>query len=322
VQAILGLGTVALLAWLARAALGTAVGTVTAWCGALYGPAILSERQITSEALFTPLLALGAVLTVRARGPWGGIAAGFCLGLAALTRPAGLVATVAIAVVLLATRLGGLAPRRGAKAGTVAFGLLLGTTIAVLPAFVRNQAVLGSPVLLTSGGMNFWIGNGRGSVGDAWQVMAREAPRRGELGMDRWFYTDTVAHSGEIVRNLPQLLAAKTRTYFTPFARDAWDLPWRLLWPLAVVGVFVLRPRDGVALAVIGAILVSQTLLAYATVPWSRYRLPMEPFLWPLAAASLVRLGGRPGPGRWAVAGVGAANLAWLALQLVGDATS
>jgi len=289
-QALLGVAIVPLMALLAIRAYGPRVAIATAWIGACYAGTIFNERQIASEALFTPLLVAAAVLASGVRRLPAALFAGVLFGAAALVRPAGLVAGLAVAAVLAL-----FPPESGAKhrrrGASLAAALLAGLGLALAPPMARNAARVGSPVLLTSGGMNFWIGNGRGTVGEAWEVMAREAPRRGELGTDRYFYADMWAHSGEILCGAPRLFASKVAMYFSPLPRGAWNLSWRFLLPLAAIGWWWARtPRDPRAAGLLLAILVSQTALALAAVPWSRYRAPMEPFLWPWAAAACLGL--------------------------------
>ncbi len=341
-QAVLGLGTIALVAFIARHAFGNRVATVTAWIGALYWGSLYFERQITSEALFAPHLALAVWLAVRVvnphglalphgmavpRGlsvpqalaaahgvpaPRGGVlraAAGAAFGLTALTRPAGLVAGVALAG---HWTLSGLGLR-------IVLGLLLALSLVLAPALARNHALIGQPAVLTSGGMNFWIGNGRGEVGDAWKIMARTAPTLGERGMDRWFYADTWAHRAEILRRAPRLLADKVYMFVGPFATEGWYLPYRFLLPLVTLGLLwpaARRATDPVASGVLAVVLASQVALALATVAWARYRFPIEPLLWPYAAGSIAELVRRGWRGRLALLGIVVLNGALLAWQM------
>lgn len=325
VQSLLGIATIACVADIGRIAFGRRVGITTAWIGALYLSSIACEREILSEALFTPLLACATWILVRfpdrARFT---IAAGAVFALAGWVRPAGFVAG---AGALCGRFAGGLfaGERPHIDAGRLVrsvAGVALGMAIVAAPGLWRNARVLGAPVVLTSGGMNFWIGNDRGSVGDAWVVMAREGPRLGEVGMDRWFYADTYAHAGDIVGTLPRALVHKTFEFFAPATREPWLLPYRLLWPLAFAGLVVglLRPqaiRFAHAWSILLGVVLSQVALAFATVPWGRYRFPIEVLFWPLGALALARLGGSPGAGRWVIAGIVLVNLTALAFQIL-----
>jgi len=323
VQSLLGVGVIALVADVARQAWGPRVGLVSAWIGALYVTSVYFERQVTSEALFAPLLALAVWLVARAGDrPWPALLSGLAFGLAAWTRPAGLVAGGFAGLALLAAaRLA--RPRGVARAARPVLALGLGVALALAPGVWRNERVLGTATLQTSGGMNFWIGNGRGSVGDAWAVMARELPRRGEVGMDRWFYADTWGQREAIARDLPRALARKAWEFASPLAREAWYLPYRFLWPFALVGVILAArsawsgPKAARAGLVLAAVLLSQVLLALATVPWARYRFPVEPLLWPLAALALVRLAHGGARGRLALGAIALGNGGLLVAQVL-----
>jgi peptidoglycan/LPS O-acetylase OafA/YrhL len=135
-------------------------------------------------------------------------------------------------------------------------------------------------------------------VGDAWRIMDRDLRERGEVGMDRWFYADTWRRRQEILRQAPKLLAQKLWVFFGPATRDPAYWPYRLLWPFAVLGLWIGRPRDRLAFGLAAAVVLSQIALALATVPWGRYRYPIEPFLWPLAAAAGVMMWQRGWAGR------------------------
>ncbi|MFH1679402.1 MAG: hypothetical protein ABIH26_02015 [Candidatus Eisenbacteria bacterium] len=65
-QALLGIGVVAAVGALARRLYGNTAGLVALVFGALNWTPILWERQIMSEAFFTPLLVLGVLLSVEA----------------------------------------------------------------------------------------------------------------------------------------------------------------------------------------------------------------------------------------------------------------
>lgn len=306
-QGVLGLATIAGVAFLGRHAFGPKLGTIAAWVGALYWGSIQFERQITSEALFAPLLVLATWLAMRTNRPTQALLAGSAFGLAALVRPAGVFAGL-IAAAFRSTRTG--------RGPVLAAFLVASLALVLAPALLRNRSLLGRPVLLTSGGMNFWFGNGRGVVGDAWQIMQREVGALGELGMDDWFYADTWKHRAEILKGLPGLLVHKIRIFLGLSARGFWDLPYRLLWPIIALGLVLSRPRDGMSARILLAVVASQVALAILTVPWARYRYPIEPLLWPYAAAGLEALTGR-GPRGWALlAGILVVNGALLAWQM------
>jgi 4-amino-4-deoxy-L-arabinose transferase-like glycosyltransferase len=142
VQHLLGLGTVVLVYFLGAVTFGRGVGLLAALGIAVNGSLLLMEHTINAEAVFTPLLLLGLVLTllVLRAGANGrplslSLAAGLSFGLAALARP--------VTQALLPLVLGALAfqgrpdRRRLAAVGLVCAGFLL----AVGPGLVRNRIV-------------------------------------------------------------------------------------------------------------------------------------------------------------------------------------
>jgi len=182
----------------------------------------------------------------------------------------------------------------------------------------RNVRVLGKPVLLTSGGHNFWLGNVEGmSNTEAWGIMARDLPVMGEIAMDEWFYNDLKLRRGEILARLPELAVFKIRNYVTPFTTRLPVWPYRLLWPLAVLGLLLARPLSGRIYAVFLLVPFSQIVLTMLSQPWERYRYPLEPFLWPCAAAGIVAAwnGGRGR--RWLLIAIAGANTALLLWEIL-----
>jgi 4-amino-4-deoxy-L-arabinose transferase-like glycosyltransferase len=153
VQHLLGLGTVVLVYFLGALTFGRGVGLLAALGTAVNGSLLLMEHTINAEAVFTPMLLLGLVLTLlilRERGSGRpplslSLAAGLIFGLAALARP--------VTQALLPLVLGALAlqprleRRRLAAIGLVCVGFL----VAVGPGLVRNRIVHGATAI--SGGM-------------------------------------------------------------------------------------------------------------------------------------------------------------------------
>lgn len=137
------------------------VASLAALGYALYLPFALQVGQVMTETLFTMLLVLGvwafaaALGQGREEGAWGlQAAAGAALGLAALTRPAGMLVPLALAVALLWL----LRPwRRALVQGAV---LLAAFAVVLLPWTWRNWHLFGSFVpTSTLGGVNLYLGN-------------------------------------------------------------------------------------------------------------------------------------------------------------------
>jgi hypothetical protein len=189
--------------------------------------------------------------------------------------------------------------------------------IVLVPAIGRNLRVLHRPVLFTSGGMNAWIGNGYGTVGEAWEEMRGRVANLGETRMDSWFYEQVRKGWPGFLKRAPSLLADKIRTFLSPTAAEPEALSYRLLWPLMLFGFLLARmPGTPGATLMLRGVVLSQFALALAMVPWARYRYPVEPLLWPFAAWTLLSAWGSGRRGRLALALVLALNGAILAAQL------
>lgn len=294
IQALLGVAGVAAVAGIARQLYGNATALVAAWFGALYWTPLLWERQIMSEALFTPLLVAGVWLSVEAMAREEGwvlraLGAGLLLGLATLVRPAGILAAGVVAGAGFLGAPGGgplLDPRSWQRRLSLPFALLAALAVVVGPLMIRNTALLGRPVILTSGGHNFWIGNRVGTRADAWAIMAERLPATGEVDMDRWFYDDLRAHGRELARGAPSLLASKLKITLDPVSRNPVNQPYRWLLPLALAGFLLTKPRHRPGDWVVKLVPLSQIALAVVSLPGQRYRSPADPFLWLLAAAA------------------------------------
>ncbi len=327
-QALFGVCVVGCVYVIARRAIGHDVAIVAGWIGAIYWTSIFFERQILTESLYTFFLCAAvamAMVDIEGTGRvarWTAarvVTTGVILGLATLTRPVGLAAIFGIlavwaAALLVSWRRGSasLSPRRIV---TLLMCLLLGAAIVIAPAVMRNQRVLGRPALLTCGGMNFWAGNGRGTIQDAWTIMQERLPRSGEAEMDRWFYRDTLDHRAEILHQAPRLLFAKLWALFAPSTREFEYLPLRFLLPFVLIGMVVALRAGRWAAWTLLAVTISQLVALLAFVPWPRYRTPIDPFLYLLAAAGLVYLWKRGGAVRWAIPALFGVNLLALLIR-------
>ncbi len=326
-QGLIGIGLIALTGWMARRVFGDKVAVLSLWFGVFYWTSIWFERRILTEVLFSGLLIAGLAIVIRSmpreeksperRAFPALFAAGLLFGLATITKPAAILTGPAVVAAwwgcaLFLTRDPWDRRWRRVVASAPAVALLaIGMIAVVAPAMARNVRVLGKPVLLTSGGHNFWLGNVEGmSNTEAWGIMARDLPAMGEIAMDEWFYEDLKQRRGEILARLPELAVFKIRNYITPFTTRLPVWPYRFLWPLAVLGLVLARPLSGRLYSVFLLVPFSQVTLTMLSQPWERYRYPLEPFLWPLAAAGVVAAwdGGRGR--RWLLIAVVAVNLA------------
>lgn len=138
VNALLGAGAVALLGLLGAALLSPLAGLVAAGLYAVYPPPAILGTALLSEPLFVVLMLAALLVALRARGAPVGwvIGAGVLVGLAALTRPNGIVLLLPLALALGSWR----------RAGVLAAAAVL--TIA--PWTIRNYVVMDSVVPVAS----------------------------------------------------------------------------------------------------------------------------------------------------------------------------
>jgi 4-amino-4-deoxy-L-arabinose transferase-like glycosyltransferase len=141
VQAVLGLSTAALAYGVGRLSLGRAAGLVAGLVAALSGGILIWEHYVMSEALFTFLLTLSVFLYLaglRTGRWWWLIGSGLATGLAALTRPHGVVLPV---VGLFAAAL---YYRRWRPTLRVAGLTALAAALVLVPWMARNKVVHGA----------------------------------------------------------------------------------------------------------------------------------------------------------------------------------
>jgi Flp pilus assembly protein TadD len=161
-QAVLGAAAAALVAVCGRRLYGPRAGLAAGLLAAATGVLAFSEILVLQSAL-DPFLAalalerLSAALERPATARF--VATGAAFGLLALNRPNALAACAIVALVVLAME----RSRRGlGRAAALAAGIVL----VLSPVAVRNRAVTGEWVLVSShGGLNFLIGNHPGATG-------------------------------------------------------------------------------------------------------------------------------------------------------------
>lgn len=307
-QIALGSLAVALVGLTARRWFGPASALPAAACAALTGLFTFNEILILQSSLDPFLTALALFTLARAleRRAIGACAvAGLASGALVLNRPNALGAAVAVAASWVAARRSRVGLREAAA-------YALGLSLLVAPVTIRNRAVAGEWVLLTShGGLNFYIGNRAGADG-TWagitgvapdiEGQARDASRLASEALGRpagaretsayfyglawqWIRDRPVEALGLFLRKLALTCTATDIALnysYTYYARDEPSLlsalivgPW-LLVPLGLVGLTVgLRLKPGAAYRIWLVFVPAYMTSVAAFFVSSRYRLPL-----------------------------------------------
>lgn len=159
VQCLLGGAACWMLFAIASRLAGPLAGLLAAAWLAVYPPHIYLAGVFYAEALTTFFLVAAVLASMRAldeRGrPATALVAGICLGMTTLTRPVFLACLPAIAAAWLLTR-----RITRARRAALCLVLLLGWAAVVLPWTMRNHAVYGRVILVSSGlYTKLWQGN-------------------------------------------------------------------------------------------------------------------------------------------------------------------
>ena len=326
-QALLGVGTVLLLASATRRLLGRREAVLAAALGALW-PALVYFEGIAIGAtlgVFVNALALDLLARWRTRPTRGRLlGAGAALGVAVLGRPNVILFPAALPPWLARSLPRGERWRRAAAPTALLFA---GVALPLLPGLVRNLAVLGEPVVTTTSmGVNLHLSN---------NPLARETGRMdspvlpfnpfllegasravAEAGEGRTLSPTEVSsfwtrRAVEEARAEPGATAGfllRKGLYFCGSAelpssesfaqgrRDSWildvlsvPLGFGIALPFALLGCVAVVVRRRRALPLVLLLLV----YAFGLViffPLAHYRLPVLPALLPLAAAGVVDL--------------------------------
>jgi 4-amino-4-deoxy-L-arabinose transferase-like glycosyltransferase len=349
-------GACALTAVLGRRVGGPAVGLLAGLGLALYEPDVFAVGELDKTSL-SMLLVAAFLLLMTGRGLHTRIAAGFVLGLGALTR----------ANLLLFAPLGALAivedpAERGRAAGMLPRGIvaavmfLAGFALALAPVTWRNHHVSGEWVLTTTQlGQNFYTGNNPENPYGAYGVVsfvranphfeerdfraAAEARAGRPLGtseVSAFWLRVALAHIVEAPGFAARAFARKAVLFWNDFEisdsqdqylmeRESRMLSGPLLGFGEIAGFAVLgfavhaRRRRPVRLLGAYVILYGAGLVAFFV--FARYRIQTVPALMPLAGLGAVELAARVrarGPKRLAAAVLVVGVAAWASFQTVG----
>jgi Flp pilus assembly protein TadD len=335
VQVVLGAASVPLVAGAARRLYGERAAAAAAALCALAGVLVFAEVLLLQSALDPFLAALSLNLLARALvsgSPGAHAAAGFAFGLLGLNRPNALLALAAVgaAAVLVS---------RSRRSAVQAAALALGAMVALAPVAIRNRAVAGEWIAVSShGGLNFNIGNNPSADG-AYQAPAGITPsiegqsadmRRvaetaagrplSESAVSGHFYRESFRWMRDQPAAAARLFARKLALAFHSvelplnYSYAYWSRDEPTLLRALVVGPWLLVPLGLAGLAVPGVaarrarIAWGAFIPAYAVatavffVTW-RYRLPLAVALCVTAGAAIDRLWtaavSRVRPGEW-----------------------
>lgn len=325
VQALLGLGCVALVFGLARRLFDPEVALLAGLAAALFGPLVFYETQLLRSVLnaFLGLASLDAAIRALERPGWL-VPAGLLSGLAFLGQSSTLPFAAWVGLVLLG-RLGARPLGR----------FVLGFALAASPLVARNAAVGVFPLSLAStGGVTFLNHNtpeyepagGDALSAHAADILGRTAGRFGPIVLET---LRTHPDAASFVRLLGSKLAAffwwyevpnnGNYYYFCLFATGLGTLGVGFAWigPLGAVGLgLALRRSAGCALAAASiACGIAVSVIFYHL---ARFRLPIACAMIPFAAYTAAALVRRLREGRWlqaALAAVPAAALAAVVLR-------
>jgi hypothetical protein len=315
-QSALGALAVWMLGLIALACAGPRAGAIAAGLAAVYPPLVWIPSYVLSETLYMPL-ALGCVLLLGAararadaeRSPRGGgalaMAAGLVAGIAILVRP-GMVLFLPVVAAWLLLR----------RRWSLALAVCVSAVMVVAPWTLRNLREYGRFVpVATEGGVTFWTGNhplaiGEGDLAANPRIKADEiAFRAAHPGLSsaeleplyyRAAFEQIAAHPGWWIG----LLCKKAFYTFVPVGPSytlhstrylvASVLPYALLAPLALMGLFRLARRGSAATPLL-LLALSVVLTSLVFFPQERFRIPvLDPTVIVCAAAVLA--GARPKP--------------------------
>lgn len=316
--ALIGTGTVFVIAIVARRLAGEAAGLVAAGLAAIYPMLIAADGSVRSESLYALLIvtALLTAMMLRER-PTAARAAlcGAVIGLATLTR------TEAIALIVLLVLPAALLVVRPSR-GLALTGIALATCVVVLaPWLVRCWVQFDRPVFVStnSGGLLAGANCARTYNGPwlgQWVFTCLRRPATSnEAAASAKLAADGIRYARDHSGRLPVVIAARVgRTWELYRVSQQWHIErffegrdlqleqigvwmYYVLVALAAVGAWRLRRRRQ-PLRILLAPFVLVTLVSIGAYGFTRFRIAAEPSLVVLAAVALTPLLARALPGR------------------------
>jgi 4-amino-4-deoxy-L-arabinose transferase-like glycosyltransferase len=311
-QSIVGAIGVGLIGLLARRAAGLRAGVAAAAIAAVYPPLVWISAYVFSEALYSTLALLAALLLDTAldrsaggpaedRGARSGsamaAAAGLTAGLAILVRPAMLLFLPLAALWLIAHR-----------RPSLAVALVVTSLVVIAPWTVRNTRVYGRFVLIASeGGVTFWTGNhplarGEGDLAANPDIKIAELAFRGAHPgltaeqLEPLYYREALHHIARHPLWWLGLLAKKAFYTIVPIGPSytlhstrylvASVISYLLLLPFAAAGARAWR-RGGRRPEALFVLAASAVIVGLVFFPQERFRIPViDPALIVCAAVA------------------------------------
>lgn len=262
------------------------------WFIALYEPLVISVNEVMSEVLFTTLLVAGVAAAIEARHRpgwcWPALAGGL-IGLAALTRPVGLLVVPAILAVAAWEDLRG--PGQWRRWSLFAGWVSVGLVAAMLPWTVRNAMVYGAFVPVSTHG-GFIVA--RSNADDpAWRQTHGWGIERqtfdeipDELKRDRRWMDQGLGwiadHPGAWLR----LVGERFLRFWYVFRPD-YNAAFVAMVPFLMAGLWY-RGREPDFRHLSAVIILSITVFSTILYGSTRFRLPLEPFFLVFAAVAAV----------------------------------
>lgn len=315
--------TILLILWLARRlGAGEGAARVAALLYALYPAHIAYSGDTAAETTATAVMLAGIALVVKGRRRIGwALVGGLVLGLAMLMRPQMMLFPPFLVGALWLAR--GVEWRRA----LVLLALIVaGMTVAVAPWTMRNQALLGAPVLVSTNG-GIALQAGANDLADGGYFQIEKSPLWAQVGIP---FADRVERQVEIDRRLKAMATGwigdhpvrwgllGVRKMALLWLKDSdgfWSLDashperatlWKVLQGLnqlfymAVLALALIgttraaraawRGRKGAEMLVAAVVPVFCTVLAFGFTGQTRYHYPAMPFVMILAAWMIARM--------------------------------
>jgi 4-amino-4-deoxy-L-arabinose transferase-like glycosyltransferase len=287
-QALVDIGTCLLLYYWVGRRFGEKHALLTFLFAAISISAIASVRVLLSECVAAFLVTLTMVLfdeLARTREPLRAVAVGIVAGLLTLTRGIMVFLPLFLAALLLRRR-----------ALVLAAVMVAAYALTLAPWLVRNQRVLGEPVLTTQGGLTFYSSHFR-APGQPYGVLTRDeettraavlSPLEQDHRLTRITFQKLSRDPLRLVRAIPvKLLYLLVPLDWEVIGNRTPNPTFALVMLLAIAGLRSLRDDFSLhALLPLGYLML-MAILFYGS---PRFRLPAEPLLCPLAVLGALRL--------------------------------